>query len=250
MNNRILITVLAALGASAAFFMFALKPKRAESEQLKTDIVAAQASLDEARKLLAANQQAKAGYTQAYTSVVRLGKAVPADDDVRSLMVQLDAAAKKTRVDFRSIDVTSSGASPGPTSPVSAASLPPGVTVGAAGFPAMPFTFDFNGDFFNLSDFFDELDEFVELSNQKLDVTGRLLTVDSLSLEPAETGFPKIKAQVGATTFLVSPEQGVTNGATPAGPAGVPPAAGGKPGGTASTATTVPSTATSTGVLR
>jgi hypothetical protein len=178
---------------------------------------------------------------------VRLGKAVPADDDVRSLMVQLDAAARDTKVDFRSIDVT--GAGPAPVEGVGAASLPPGVSVGPAGFPAMPFTFSFNGSFFNLSDFFDELSEFVALSKERLDVNGRLLTIDSLQLEPDASGFPKIKAQVGATSYLVSPEQGATNGATPAGPAGAPAAGAVQGGGAATTTPTVPSTATSTGVL-
>ena len=42
--------------------------------------------------------------------VARLGKAVPADDDVRSLLVQLDSAAKRAKVDFRSITL-SGGAS-------------------------------------------------------------------------------------------------------------------------------------------
>ena len=35
-----------------------------------------------------------------YATVVRLGKAVPADDDVRSLIVQLDSAAERSNVDF------------------------------------------------------------------------------------------------------------------------------------------------------
>ena len=246
MNNRILISVLAAIGASAAFYMFALKPKRDEGSRLQGEITTAQSTLDAARQALAGNEKAKASYEQAYTSVVRLGKAVPADDDVRSLMVQLDAAARQTKVDFRSIDVTGGSSAPAAGS-VGAASLPPGVSVGPAGFPAMPFTFSFNGSFFSLSSFFNELGDFVALSNKSLDVNGRLLTIDSLSLEPDATGFPKIKAQVGATSFLVAPDQGATAGATAAGPAGAPAAADGAAPGTTPA---VPSTATSTGVLR
>ena len=43
----------------------------------------------------------------------RLGKAVPADDDVRSLLVQLDDAAKRSKVDFHSINVGAGGGAAG-----------------------------------------------------------------------------------------------------------------------------------------
>ena len=43
-------------------------------------------------------------YKANYATVVRLGKAVPTDDDTRSLVVQLDAAAKRSGVDFDTIN--------------------------------------------------------------------------------------------------------------------------------------------------
>ena len=42
--------------------------------------------------------------------VARLGKAVPADDDVRSLMVQINSAADRSGVDFRTISIGGAGA--------------------------------------------------------------------------------------------------------------------------------------------
>ena len=251
-TNQILAGVLAAVVAGAGFFFFALKPKREEANQLKTDIAAAQTKLDEARTTLANYTKAKANYKQAYESVVRLGKAVPADDDVRSLMIQIDSAAKRTSVDFQAITVGGSSGAAAPTAAgaAAAASLPPGAEVGPAGFPAMPFSFNFTGKFFRLGDFFNRLDRFVTVNNKKVDVTGRLMTVDSFSLEPDASGFPRIKATVGATSFLVSPEQGLTAGATPQGPAGAQPGAT-TPAAPTTGGSTVPSTtATSTGAIR
>jgi hypothetical protein len=166
-------------------------------------------------------------------------------------MVQIDGAAKKSGVDFRGIQVgTGVGSAPPVTAVTGAAgaaaqaSLPPGAAVGPAGFPTMPFSFTFSGEFFHLGDFFARLERFVTVNNNKVDVTGRLMTVDSITLEPDQDGFPNIKASVGATSFLVSPTQGLTAGASPQGPA----AAGATP---STTGSTVPSTtATSTGALR
>lgn len=251
-QNQILAGVLAAVVAAAGFYFGVLKPKNEEAAQLRTDVAAAQKTLDDARATLANYQKAKTGYKQAYESVIRLGKAVPADDDVRSLMVQIDSAAKRTKVDFRGITVGgASGGSPA-TAAQAAASLPPGAQVGAAGFPAMPFNFTFGGEFFRLGDFFSQLERFVTVNNKRVDVTGRLMTVDSITLEPDVNGFPNIKASVGATSFLVSPEQGLTAGATPQGPAGTAaPGASTTPAQPQGGSSTVPSTtATSTGAIR
>src|SRR5215213_7183603 len=178
MNQKILIPVLAGVVAAAGFFMVVLKPKRQEAAKLGTKISAKQTELAEARDLLATNQKARDTYRKAYSTVVRLGKAVPADDDIRSLVVQLDAAAKATHVDFQSINVTGGGGgAAADSSGAPAAQLPPGATVGPAGFPVMPFTFAFNGSFFNLGDFFDRLEGFVKARNQQLSVTGRLMTL-------------------------------------------------------------------------
>lgn len=245
-SSRILLAALGAVAAAAAFYVLALSPKRAEIAELDKKVAAAQTELTNNRQLVNDYKAAKTGYRTAYASVVRLGKAVPVDDDVRSLVVQLDGAAKAAKVDFQSISVGgAAAAAPTGTTAKDQASLPPGATVGPAGFPVMPFTFTFDGSFFKLSDFFRRLESFVSVSNQRVNVTGRLLTLDSLVLQPTE--FPKISAQVGATSFLVSPIEGLTAGASPQGPAGAitPPAA--KAASAASAATT---TATSTGAIR
>ena len=221
-RNPILIVAVAFALVGFGFYNFALKPKQAKVDTLAGEVEEAQSRLDTARSLLTSNTQAKESFRVAYETVVRLGKAVPGDDDVRSLLVQLNRAAENTFVDFQSIEVGSaSGAATTSSLPTDlGAPLPPGATVGPAGFPMMPLSFSFRGNFFRLGKFFQRLDAFVKKSNERIDVTGRLLTVDALRLEPDDlTGFPNIKASVQATSYLVSPLEGATGGATPAGPA-------------------------------
>jgi hypothetical protein len=250
-KNRIILSAILAVVALGGIYTVVLKPKRQEAADLQTQVAAKQQELSKAQQLLTVNQQAKSSYRSAYSSVIRLGKAVPADDDVRSLVVQLDAAAKASGVDFRTINV-GGGSSPAPAgaSGAVATPLPPGATVGPAGFPVMPFSFAFSGSFFDLGSFFERLDDFVTARNKQLNVTGRLMTLDALKLEPGTTGFPQIKANVSATTYLVSPLEGLTGGATAQGPAGSTAAPGATAAPSNNTTAPTPTTATSTGVLR
>jgi hypothetical protein len=172
---------------------------------------------------------------------------VPADDDVRSLVVQLDAAAKRSSVDFATIEVGggSGAAAPSgtPTAPAAGEKTVPGATpVGPAGFSSMPFNLTFRGHFEDLEQFLARVERFVTLREDRIAVTGRLLRLDQITLQPDSTGFPQIRAQIGATSYLVPATQGLTAGASPQGPAASGPAA------SATRALTPPTTtATATG---
>jgi len=250
-NKTLLIAVLAAAAATAAFWFLALAPKREEAASLQGKIAKKNTEIETAKQTLAGYEVSKANYGKNYASVVRLGKAVPDDDDVRSLLVQLDAEAGGTHVDFRTVSIGSTGAASAADADaagVTGPAPPPGaVSVGSAGFAAMPFTFSFRGSFANLSSFFARMERFVTLRNEKLNVTGRLLRLESLDLQVDTDGFPNIRAQIGANSYLVPETQGLTAGATPQGPAAATPAATPAPaGGTTATTTT----ATVTGATR
>jgi hypothetical protein len=84
----------------------------------------------------------------------------------------------------------------------------------------MPYTLTFTGDFFHVADFIRGLDDLVKTTNAQVSVNGRLITVDAFSLAPSQShGFAKLQASFSVTTYLTPPEQGLTGGATPSGPA-------------------------------
>lgn len=222
---RILIVAAVAIVAVVAFYKTALAPKYARAKTLEGQIDKSRGVTDEARAQTRALMTAKASYAGDYATVAGLGKAVPVDDDVRSLLVQLDTAAKRSRVDFRSIAVADSDtATPTTTSgsadatQTAAATLPPGASVGAAGLPTMPFSLEFRGTFLELSGFMARLERFVTVRGDHLGVTGRLLTVDGFSLAPKAPGSKIVTATLGVTAYLANPEQGATGGATASGP--------------------------------
>jgi hypothetical protein len=292
-RDRIVLVVVLAVAALGGFWMLALKPKRQEAAKLGKDLSTAQQRLDQARSDLQAGQAAKASYSVNYSAVARLGKAVPSDDDVPSLVFQLDSTADATGVDFRSVKLnsgagsapatttaanaaaatsdnaksangggakgqqngqgstnqssgnqssSSSGAqqngasntkpqgasstptasTPGPAAPTQSATatLPPGAVVGPAGLSTMPFSFRFTGSFFRLSDFLARLEHYITPRRGTIDVNGRLLLINGIALNAAQSGFPSMQASISATAYLVPPDEGTFAGATPQGPAG------------------------------
>lgn len=233
-RDRLVVVIVVFAGLIAAGWFFVIAPQRDEATSLAGQVDALRATRDAAINDLQAGLAAKASYARDYATVARLGTAVPDDDNVASLLVQLERAAKAAKIDFRAIQVGngSSAATPPPAPPTTdaaatqatTATLPPGATVGAAGFPTMPFSFTFTGNFFTLSDYVGQLERFLVVRNRNVAVSGRFMAIDGIAFNAASSGFPRIRTSIAATTYLVPPAQGLTAGATPSGPAG---AAGG-----------------------
>lgn len=243
-RDRAAVTLIAAAVILFAGWHFVISPKRTQAAALATQVSAQKALLVTARAQLGAAVSARGAFASAYTQLATIGEAVPADDEVPSLIYQIQSAAKASRVDFQTLAVSSGGASAAPTNagakaPV-VASLPPGVSVGAAGFPAEQFTFTFNGSFFRLADFFDRLQRFVVAKGNQVSISGRLMTLNSVSLSPGVGGFPNITASVSATTYLEPATQGLLIGATPSGPAATSTV---QPASTSKSSTTAPAAA-------
>jgi hypothetical protein len=214
-TNKLLIAVVALGLAVGGFYYLMLAPKREEIATLDGDIAAKEAEVAQSQAMLATYEQARASYKTNYTTLARLGKAVPADDDVRSLMVQIEATADGSGVDFKQIELGSglagadSSSSDEPSGDGELASAPGAVPVAGGALSAMPFSFTFTGGFFELSTFFAKLEHFVSVNNERIDATGRLLRVESVAIAPASTGFPDMQAQVGAAAYIVPPLKGV-----------------------------------------
>ena len=228
---RILIVGVVAVLAVGGYWKFALAPKREEAAKLEQQVIAAEAQLAQTQGVIATYKDAQAQYKTNYATVVRLGKAVPADDDTRSLVVQLDTAAKRSGIDFDSIDITAAGGGASTNTGATGTLAPGAVNVGS--FAAMPFNFSFTGQFGDLSNFIARLERFVSVQGDRISVNGRLLRVDGLALHPATDGWPGLQVDIAASSYIV-PEDATASAA-----AGVA-----APGSTATSTTTTPPTTT------
>jgi hypothetical protein len=237
-RDRGILIGLVSLALLAAAWFKLVAPEREKASKLAASVSAESAQLATAQSEVANAQGARGRYAAAYDSIVNLGKAVPPAQEVPSLIYQLDQASNQKQVEFNSI-VT--GGSSGSGSPVaSGASGGTGAsaasTTASSGFSQMPFTFVFNGSFFNLEHLFQQLNRFTQRSaSGSLQVSGRLLTVQSVKLGPLTSGAgaeaPKgaLSGTITATAYVLPASQGLTAGASPAGPAGATAASSGSP---------------------
>jgi hypothetical protein len=113
-----------------------------------------------------------------------------------------------------------------PATEVEAALMPLGASIGTAGLAVMPYSLQFEGDFFEIADFIGKVDSLVR-SGTALKVHGRLVTINGFALttetnasgEEDEGGPTMLQATFSVTTYLTPPGQGITAGATPSSPA-------------------------------
>jgi hypothetical protein len=239
-RDRLMIIFAATAAVLVAAYMLVVSPERNHASTVAGELSSASARVSAAESKLSEARQAQERYTAAYASIVTLGKAVPTSEEVPSLIYQLAQATHQKKVDFSSI-VAGAGAP-------SAGSAPGAIAAAAsAGFTQMPFTFIFNGTYSDLEKLFTAINHDVTRSTAgQIEVNGRLLTIQSVKLGPlpvAGSTSPNSKELSGtitASAYVLPASQGLTAGATEAGPAGAatPAAAGGS-----STSTTAPAVA-------
>jgi hypothetical protein len=245
-RDRMVVIVIATLAVLAAAWLLAVSPKREQATKLDAQVSAAQAQLASAESEVASARGAQAKYAQAYASIVSLGKAVPASQEVPSLIYQLAQASNQKNVEFASITAgggtgagASSGGAGGAASSTASAATSASATAGG-GFKQLPFTFVFNGSFSDLYNLFQQLNRYtLRTTSGGLQVSGRLLTIQSVRLAPASgsgsetaksAGATKsagkgksseqLSGTITATAYILPAGQSLTGGATSAGPAG------------------------------
>jgi type II secretory pathway pseudopilin PulG len=208
-RDRIVIIVVAVVAAIAASWILVVSPKRDQAAKLETQVAAEQSKLDSARTELAQNAAASKQYASNYAALARLGEAVPASDDIPSLIIQLQNAADGAKVDFQSLQNGSGSGAAG-----AAAAAAPATGTATTGATPAQLTFSFSGSYFQLSNFFNKVQHFVTPNGNGVLVRGRLISLNSVNLAPGSGGFPQITAQITATIYTEAAPSGSAGAAT------------------------------------
>ena len=156
-----------------------VRPQGAKVKSLQKQQEEIQQKIDDQREQAAA---ARGVPKIRVADVYRLAKAMPDGTDMPDLLLELSQLARSTGIDFDSI-------SPQPT-------------VTLTGYQALPVKVTFNGNFFNLADFLYRLRTLVDVHNSRLDATGRLFTVDSISFTEGSDHFPTIQASLVVNAYV------------------------------------------------
>lgn len=95
------------------FYMLLLAPKRQQASELNGQIEQIQASISQQESVASYAEQARKEFPRYYGRLVVLGKAVPAQADTASMLVQLNSISGHNDLDFRSIELGGDAGSAG-----------------------------------------------------------------------------------------------------------------------------------------
>jgi type IV pilus assembly protein PilO len=192
-NALIGIIVAGVLVFGLAVWFLLVHPQGGKLSNLKREATDVQEKIDAYHQQVAA---ARSTPKIEVADVYRLAKAMPNKTDMPDLLLELSQLARDTGIRFDSISPQ---------------------TVAAVGsYSVLPISVTFNGNFYNLADFLYRLRSLVSVHGGRLDATGRLFAVDTLSFNESDLKFPQIQATLVIDAFVYA--------AAPA-PAVAPPAA-------------------------
>jgi Type II secretion system (T2SS), protein M len=239
-RDRLVVMVIAVLVLLGGAWLVVVSPERSKASKLQEEVNTATSQLTGAQGQLANATAAQARYSSAYATIVSLGKAVPPGREQPSLLYELAQASNQRHVDLSSVSYQAPGGS------ASASSASAASAASVAGFTQMPFTFVFTGSFSDLYSLFQQLNHATaRTANGGIQVSGRLLTIQSAKLAPINTAAGgsassqssvQLSGTISATAYVLPSAQGLTGGATPSSPA--PASTGSSKAAGASAATT------------
>ena len=110
---------------------------------------------------------------------------MPDQTDMAGILLELNQVAEDSGITFE------------PITPATTATP-------LSGYLAIPITVEFQGNFYDLSDFLYRLRNLVDVRHGALDATGRLFAIDSIEFAeaPPPPGFPEISAHLVIDAFV------------------------------------------------
>ena len=170
---------LAVVIVAAVAYMIVIRPKRAEAGRLDEQIAEMQTKVTAARLASRPQQQAT---TIKVADVFEVSKAMPDTDDMPGIILDLNSVAAATGIQFLSIQ--------------------PSAPTPKTGYSAIEITLTFEGNYFDLTDFLFRLRNLVTVRDGRLSSSGRLFTLDSLSMKEGKLGFPTINAGLTVSAYV------------------------------------------------
>jgi hypothetical protein len=178
----IALIVLGFVVAGAGGYFLVVGPQRSKAASLDKQIADTQDAIDSARAL---TLQAKRGAQIRVADLFRLTKAMPDQTDMADIVLELNKVAADSGITFEQI-------------------TPATTAVALSGYQAIPITVEFQGNFYELSDFLYRLRNLVDVRHGALDASGRLFAIDTISFAeaPPPPGFPQIRAHLVIDAFV------------------------------------------------
>ena len=210
----IALIVVGFLLAGVGGYMMVIRPQHAKAADLDRQIADTNSAIDAARAL---TLEAKKGAQIRVADLYRLTKAMPDQVDMAGILLELNQVAQDSGITFEQI-------------------TPAATATPISGYLAIPITVEFQGNFYDLSDFLYRLRNLVDVRHGTLDATGRLFAIDEVDFAeaPPPPGFPQIRAHLvidafvygtGTAPTVPAPSTGTTGATGATGSSGTTPPA-------------------------
>jgi hypothetical protein len=201
-NTLVIGAAVLALAVAGLWFLV-VSPKRSDAASLADEVAAAQADLVQRKAELA---RPSAAVTVRASDVFRLAKALPEDDNVAGVILDVDRLAAVRHLTLEGFE--------------------PSTVVPVTGYYAQPITLTVEGRFGDVSKFLSDLRELVTVKKGRLVVNGRLYSVSEVKLgkPDGEKVFPIVRAAIILNSFgllevvpglATTPTTPVTDSTTP-----------------------------------
>ena len=176
------VVVLLLLVAFLGYTML-VSPQKAQAKKLAGEVSAQQTLIYKKQAALRAGLHPPAIET---ADLFRLARAMPDREDMPGIILTLSQVARAAGIHFNLIEPGEAGS----------------LTAPAGSYQTERIHLQFDGDFYGLSDFLYRLRSLVAVHDGKLEATGRLFNVDTVSFAAAEDTFPQISADLFVDAYV------------------------------------------------
>jgi Tfp pilus assembly protein PilO len=201
-NTRIVLAVAGCLVYGLLGWFMVVSRQGAKAEDVQAQVAQVEAQIIEKRAAAARSSNVE---PVRVADLFRLSKAMPDTTDMPGMLLELNQLARDSGVTFETFAPTA-----GPD---------------GAGYSTKYIDVQFDGNFYDLTDFVFRTRNLVSVRDGELDARGRLFNVTRLEFSEGEAHFPSIRAKLHIEAYTYGSAAG---GAAPA-PAAAPPADGSAP---------------------
>jgi hypothetical protein len=183
------IIILAAIGLLAVialWYFFLISPKRSEISEINEQTEVERETFERNSARLKKLDQERAAAQEATGELLKLNKLIPGDEQMPSLIVELQKSANDAGIDFVKIE--------------------PDLPVPGAGATIIPIEMKFEGRFFDVNEFLYRVENYARMEGSEVNVSGRFLSVVEIKLEEGEfLGWPNVTVTLGINGYTSMP---------------------------------------------
>ena len=197
-RDRSLLGIVVLVLIAVVGYYALIAPKRSQASSLQAQIASQESALTSAQSQLSDAVRARTRYTAVVRSMHQaVQTAVPNDPQVPELINELQAAATRAHVTFKTIAGASGSSSASGTQATTSSTT---AATAATGFPSSSLSLEFDGMFANVASVLGDIQGFVRVDNGRFGATGRLIAITSVTLSPQGKS---VTATVTATDYQV-----------------------------------------------